>query len=322
MIFDLHNIVSDVPLENPGWLSNPSFKPLSSIDTPVKTTISSDSNKTPSIIEPSTSSSSKKSKQKRKHKDENKFSLKKKKKQKQELKDSKQSAPIDVFTGNEEYYVDKLPVRGYLKIQTLHRPACPKYKIYLRSLGSIQRSYNSKKFKRYYIKNKKDKIQCNDRDDPTMIIDRMDEIEFVNKNKLFNRKLGENPSDVTLWLDFVQHQDFTYMKSTKIQIVERKIDILEKALRENSSNEQLYRLYVDIIDQTYPSFEVSKILDRMLAKDPTNYILWNAQILATQGSMARCVVPDVLKLYEKCMKSMYNKNRYDEVMLSKSFRKN
>lgn len=50
--------------------------------------------------------------------------------------------------------------------------------------------------------------------------------------------------------------------------------------------------------------------------DLTNYTLWNAQILATQGSMARCIIPDVLKLYEQCMKNMYNKNRYDEVMLS------
>lgn len=33
--------------------------------------------------------------------------------------------------------------------------------------------------------------------------------------------------------------------------------------------------------------------------------------------MARCIIPNVLKIYEQCMKNMYNKNRYDEVMLSK-----
>lgn len=33
--------------------------------------------------------------------------------------------------------------------------------------------------------------------------------------------------------------------------------------------------------------------------------------------MARCIIPNVLKLYEQCMKNMYNKNRYDDVMLSK-----
>lgn len=50
--------------------------------------------------------------------------------------------------------------------------------------------------------------------------------------------------------------------------------------------------------------------------DPANYILWNAQIMATQGSMARCRVPDVMTLYEKCMKNMYKRNRNDEVTLS------
>lgn len=315
----MHKTFTDVSTNNSDWLSNPSFKPLSiniSKDLPLDRRQSS----SPQIIEstePSTSSSSfKKTSDKRKHK-----SIKKKKKHKHEPKDEKlpsKSSPIDDFTGNEEYYVDKLPVRGYLNVRTLHRPACPKYKVYLRSIGHIQRNFRANKLKRYYIKSKKDKIQCGDRDD-SVTMDRMDEHDFVTKNKSFNRKLGENPGDISLWLEFVRHQDYTHMKSTKIQIVERKIDILEKALRENPSNEHLYRLYVEIIDSTYPSFEVSKVLDRMLAKDPTNYILWNAQILATQGSMARCNLPDVLKLYEKCMKSMYNKNRYDEVMLSKLF---
>lgn len=44
--------------------------------------------------------------------------------------------------------------------------------------------------------------------------------------------------------------------------------------------------------------------------------MWNAQIMATQGSMARCKVPDVMTLYEKCMKNMYKRNRCDEVTLS------
>lgn len=39
--------------------------------------------------------------------------------------------------------------------------------------------------------------------------------------------------------------------------------------------------------------------------------------MATQGSMARCKVPDVMELYEKCMKNMYKRNRRDDVTLSK-----
>lgn len=122
--------------------------------------------------------------------------------------------------------------------------------------------------KRYYVKNKKDKIEFGDWDD----CERLTEDEFTLKNRSFNKGLGENPGDIELWLQFIRHQDFTHMKSTKLQIVERKMDILDKALKENSSNEQLYKLYAEVIDRAYPSFEVSKILSKLLAKGDTS--LW------------------------------------------------
>lgn len=63
------------------------------------------------------------------------------------------------------------------------------------------------------------------------------------------------------------------------------------------------------------SVEFNDIL--LYFSDSSNYTLWNAQIMATQGSMARCRVPDVMALYEKCMNKMYKRiNRSDEVTLS------
>ena len=121
--------------------------------------------------------------------------------------------------------------------------------------------------KRYYVKNKKSKIEYGDWFEEAK---RLTEDEFFNKNKSYNKRLGENPGDIELWLEFVKHQDLTNMKSTKLQITERKMDILDKALKENPSNDELYKLYIDIIDATYPSFEVSKILDKLLAKGITS----------------------------------------------------
>lgn len=112
------------------------------------------------------------------------------------------------------------------------------------------------------MKSRKAKIEIGDWND----VERLDEEEFISRNRSFNKNLGENPSDIDLWIQFVRHQDLTHMKSAKLQIVERKLDILDKALRSNPSNEQLYKLYVEIIDRAYPSFEVSKILDKLLSK--------------------------------------------------------
>lgn len=76
---------------------------------------------------------------------------------------------------------------------------------------------------------------------------------------------------------------------------------------------------MNIIQSGYCEFNSSRrsiSVTFLSAADPANYILWNAQLMATQGSMARCRVPDVLSLYEKCMKNMYRRNRCDEVTLS------
>lgn len=130
-------------------------------------------------------------------------------------------------------------------------------------MGTIPRSKRpSVPIRRYYLKGKREKIAFGDFED----IDRLTENEFVNKNRTFNKQLGENPGNIDLWLEFVQHQDKTPLKATRVQIAERKIDILGKALRENTGNDRLYAVYVDILDRTYPSFEVSKILDGLLAK--------------------------------------------------------
>lgn len=163
-------------------------------------------------------------------------------------------------------------------------------------------------------------------------------------------QLMSNQNDIDLWLELVRFQEHFYMKMTKIQLAERKMEILNKALRDNPKNDRIYREYVDILEKTYPSFEVSKFLENLIQKgkrqtysslgfqinskisykcvctlfltnvysvDPANYVLWNAQIYATQGSMARCIVPDVMSLYEKCMQNMYKRNRCDDVTLRK-----
>lgn len=126
-----------------------------------------------------------------------------------------------------------------------------------------------------------------------------------------------NVQNISAWVDLVQFQDQTPMKNIpKTQLAERKFDILNKALVYNPLSDELYTVYLNIANEVLPSFEVSKIVEKLLQKDPTNYILWRGLIMATQGSMARCSVPDVMKLYERAMQTNYRKRRCDETMLS------
>ncbi|XP_059622663.1 nuclear exosome regulator NRDE2 [Phlebotomus argentipes] len=216
------------------------------------------------------------------------------------------------FTGQENYYVDKKSEIGYLKIDKLYNPACPRYYTSRVVLGKAPRSENVK-YRRYFTRKPKKSDQVPDKEGKYQL----SEEEFLEKNKELNAKVRQEPYNIANWVEFVEFQSLTLVKSstTKVNIAERKMGILDKALTLNPANEELYAVYVDTITAVFPSFEVSKILDRLLAKDPVSFTLWNAQILATQGSMARCVVPDVLKLYDTCMSTMYRKLRNDSTML-------
>lgn len=221
------------------------------------------------------------------------------------------------FDGSERFYVDKKAEREYRRVDTLHRPACPVYHSSSR-LGAFTRSSKKKKkeFKRYFsTKFQKRFKESRSKSGSTAPL--ITENEFLETNKLLNQSTMCNVQNISAWVDLVQFQDQTPMKNIpKTQLAERKFDILNKALVHNPLSDELYTVYLNIANEVLPSFEVSKIVEKLLQKDPTNYILWRGLIMATQGSMARCSVPDVMKLYERAMQTNYRKRRCDETMLS------
>lgn len=103
------------------WLANPSFQKYVP---PPNSQICDDllendklSHEVDDDAQPSTSHSSRS--HKKKHKKDHK-SRKEKEKEKQKI------VQVLEFDGNEDYYVDKTAERGYLRVQTLHKPACPR----------------------------------------------------------------------------------------------------------------------------------------------------------------------------------------------------
>lgn len=107
----------------PTWLTNSSFEQI-----PVPPPIEIDDDVEPnteSIEKPKTSSIREHKERKHKKSDREKSSHKKKKRRHHD--ETPPPEPIHQFTGNEDFYVDKKPERGYLRVETLHRPACPKY---------------------------------------------------------------------------------------------------------------------------------------------------------------------------------------------------
>lgn len=250
------------------WLSNPSFQipPTETADEVIET-MSVDSHDDTS--NDSTSKKSKKHSKKKKKKDH------KHKRDKRSVKCKLDSEPKLEFTGKEEYYVDKKSNNSYISMGTLKKEEHSRYRCHTKLLGTRKWSFfhskDKSERKRYFdTKTKNSKVISFD---STTVeerlankVIRLDEEEFTEKTKGFNRSILNNNKDIPMWLDYVRLQDNFYMKMTKIQLAERKMDILNRALRENPSNDALYREYIDVLEQTYPSFEVSKFLDILLQK--------------------------------------------------------
>lgn len=201
------------------------------------------------------------------------------------------------FTGQEDYYVDKKPYYGDSATGTMDKRDVARYKIKVHLLGTLTQQqwrmmYESKKEKqkRYFVCNigndsDDEAARGNDtagssKNDDTKTstaaaaastkMYRMTEDEFIAKTKMFNKNLADDSSDIGTWLEFVRFQQHFYMKMSKVQLAERKMEILNRALYENPSNERLYREYVSILESAYPSFETSKFLDNLIQKG--NYL--------------------------------------------------
>lgn len=208
------------------------------------------------------------------------------------------------FTGDEEFYVDKNRAKQYLAVETLHKPACPRYRIMRHTLGRPYSFSGKLKTKRRYYRYSKNL----DTTESSKLYPLTEE-EYTTQMGEFNRKTMESCRDIKNWLDLIALQDRNPYKWSRLRVAEKKIDYIEKALNFLPYHTDLYAVYIAIITQCYTSHDVSKMLDAMLTKDPYSLPLWQAQIMCTQGTMARCNVPDVLRIYERCMKKMFHNQK-------------
>lgn len=244
--------------------------------------------------------------------------------EKEEEKDTKQlseappkkkkSIEESPFNGTEDYYVDKKPQKSYLKVNTLYKPACPEYKVYFSTLGKTITSKHKKPTLRYF----KSKLKNSFGKDSH--IQQLSEDEYDSKLTEYNTNVIRFPKDIKHWIKLVELQQLAPYKWTGLTLAEKKLDIIERALYHHPGNEELYDLYIKMANVCYASYEVSKKIEHLISKNQTSYFLWNSQIMTSQCSMARCLVPEILKLYERCMKEMYKWNKKDDETMLKLFK--
>lgn len=170
------------------------------------------------------------------------------------------------FTGTENYYVDKKPGK---RSQMKKEQNALNYKVDAWLNSDSRRRHDSRqssrsKLQRYYqVTIDKQPIGCGGIEKPR----KLTEDEFTAQTKEFNKNLlSLHYQNIDMWLDFVELQERFHMRLSKVQLAERKMEILNKALRSNKGDDRLYDKYIEILEQTFPSFEVSHYLDGLIDK--------------------------------------------------------
>uniref|UniRef100_A0A182TBH8 Uncharacterized protein n=1 Tax=Anopheles maculatus TaxID=74869 RepID=A0A182TBH8_9DIPT len=220
------------------------------------------------------------------------------------------TAPSSTHVSEAEYYTDVDPLKIYLTVEKLHRPACPRYRLgTLKALGMRSNGTESGKdrYKRYFRT-----VKAKERDQSNASKVVQEEI-FAREAELERSIRAEETVDK--WIELVRFRQDHPIHFDSYQNHKRELSLIERARRHYPFDERILRLYLDAIVRVHPTDEVLDLIRRAITKDETNVTLWRALIRNKQCAMAQCIVPDVLRLYEKSTRSLFMARRSDETML-------
>ncbi|ESQ48150.1 hypothetical protein EUTSA_v10019937mg [Eutrema salsugineum] len=134
------------------------------------------------------------------------------------------------------------------------------------------------------------------------------EDEVLNKTREFNRLTRERPHDEKAWLAFAEFQDkvssMQPQKGVRLQTLEKKISILEKAFELNPDSEELLLALL----KTYRSRDSADVLisrwEKALMQNSASYKLWKEFLRVVQGEFSRFKVSEVRKMYSYAVQAL------------------
>lgn len=134
------------------------------------------------------------------------------------------------------------------------------------------------------------------------------EDEVLRKTREFNQLTREHPHDEKVWLDFAEFQDrvakLQPQKGARLQMLEKKISILEKAVELNPDNEELLLYLLKV----YQSRDSTDMLigrwEKVLMGHSGSSKLWKEYLHVVQGEFSRFKVSDVRKIFAHAIQAL------------------
>ncbi|XP_058078223.1 uncharacterized protein LOC131226646 [Magnolia sinica] len=134
------------------------------------------------------------------------------------------------------------------------------------------------------------------------------EDEVLRRTKEFNKMSRETPHDEKVWFAFAEFQDkvasMQPQKAARLQTLEKKISILEKAVELNPDNEDLLLCLL----KAYQSRDSTEILmerwEKILKQHSGSCKLWKEFLHICQGEFSRFKVSDMRKIYAYAIRAL------------------
>lgn len=140
------------------------------------------------------------------------------------------------------------------------------------------------------------------------IVEESWEDEVLRKTREFNKLSRERPHDEKVWLDFAEFQDkvasMQPQKGARLQTLEKKISILEKATDLNPDNEDLLLCLL----KAYQSRDSTDVLigrwEKVLMSHSGSYKLWKEYLHVHQREFSRFKVSEMRKMYAHAIQAV------------------
>ncbi|XP_057446756.1 uncharacterized protein LOC130738675 isoform X2 [Lotus japonicus] len=134
------------------------------------------------------------------------------------------------------------------------------------------------------------------------------EDQMLNKTKEFNKLTREHPHDEKVWIAFAEFQDrvagMQRQKGARLQTLEKKISILEKAVELNPENEDLLLCLL----KAYQTRDSSDVLigrwEKILLQHSGSYKLWREFLHVVQRNFSKFKVSVVRKMYAHAIEAL------------------
>ncbi|KAL9155477.1 hypothetical protein ABFS82_09G005900 [Erythranthe guttata] len=134
------------------------------------------------------------------------------------------------------------------------------------------------------------------------------EDKVLRKTKDFNKTTRERPQDESAWLAFAEFQDKVASmqphKGARLQTLEKKISILEKATELNPDSEDLLLALM----KAYQSRDSIDVLirrwEKILTSNSGSYTLWKQFLRVVQGEFSRFKVSELRKMYANAIQAL------------------